>query len=232
MALGSKQVLPGADPYRPPPPGREVRRYTPVSFALVAISVVVFVLGLGSPQLQNLGVLSGPLVKGGDWWRGVTFLFTHGGGLHLFFNMSAVWTVGRVLEAGLGSVRFFLISAVGAAGSAAFILLFNFDTNTVGMSGMILSWLGALLPIASKPARRDLVTWLVQIAVISLLPGVSWSGHLGGFLFGLPAGLALRHDARTGEAARGKTKTFSTVMPFAAFAAAVLAYLAGSGRLQ
>jgi membrane associated rhomboid family serine protease len=41
-----------------------------------------------------------------------------------------------------------------------------------------------------------LLVWLVQIAVISLIPGVSWQGHLGGFVFGVLCGLALRAGPR------------------------------------
>ena len=63
-------------------------------------------------------------------------------------------------------------------------------------SGMILGWGGAMLVTAGRELRRSLLIWLAQIAVISLLPGISWAGHLGGFLFGLPMGLALRSGPR------------------------------------
>jgi membrane associated rhomboid family serine protease len=171
--------------------------------AVVAGSVLMFVLDrfLLQPVVgedgATLGVLQpfalyGPLVQQGEYWRLLGFLFEHGGALHLFFNMSVVWTLGRTLERGIGSGRFLLLSLVTGVGSGAFALLFNFDVPTVGASGMILGWAGAMVPISTRQGQRELGIWLVQVAVISLLPGVSWAGHLGGFLFGLPCGLALK----------------------------------------
>lgn len=61
---------------------------------------------------------------------------------------------------------------------------------------MILGWAGAMIVTATRESRRGLVLWLGQVALLSLLPGVSWSGHLGGFLFGLPMGVALRSGPR------------------------------------
>lgn len=222
MALGKKEVLPGGDPFAPPPPRPVVRRVlvTPVCWLLAAVSVGLFAFGFRDRELFEAGVLSGPGLNRGEWWRLVTWLVTHGGPLHLFFNLSALWTLGRMLEFSIGSWRFLLGSAVGTLGSALFVLLFNFDARTVGMSGVILSWLGLALPVSNPTARRQLGVWLVQIVVVSLLPGVSWAGHLGGFLAGLPAGLALRKG-------RG---VFAMVMPVLLFALGVLVVLAGQGR--
>jgi hypothetical protein len=84
------------------------------------------------------------------------------------------------------------VSLAGALGAGALTLLLSYDRMTVGASGMILSWAGVLLPIMNRQGQRSIVLWLVQIAALSLLPGISWQGHLGGFLFGLPSGFALR----------------------------------------
>lgn len=227
MALGKKELWPQGPP-EPPPPAEPPRREgppplaTPVSYALVGVSLAVFLLGVGRPALFELGVLHGPAVAAGQWWRVFTCLVTHGGPLHVFFNLSVVWTVGRALETILGSARFFAVTLVTGLGAGLFVLAFNFDTRTVGMSGAILGWLGVLLPIVRPAGRRQLLVWLLQIAVISLLPGVSWAGHLGGFLAGLPLGLALRVGR----------KAFSAALPVTAFALAVLTYLAGTGRFR
>jgi rhomboid protease GluP len=119
-------------------------------------------------------------------------VFEHGSPLHLLFNMSVVYTLGFMLERAIGSWRFLGLCTVTAVGSSAFALIFNFEVPMVGASGMILGWAGAMLPIATDQGRKELGVWLIQVVVISLLPGVSWAGHLGGFLFGLPCGVALR----------------------------------------
>lgn len=136
--------------------------------------------------------LYGPAVASGMWWLIPLSALEHGGLVHLFFNMSIVVTLGRSYESAIGTGRFAVISLASMLGATMLQLAVNFEAASVGASGMILGWVGAMLPIATQAHRRDLVTWLVQIAIISLLPFVSWSGHLGGFLAGIPCGLLLR----------------------------------------
>jgi rhomboid protease GluP len=211
-----------------PPPGPPPRRWTPVCTAVLALSVAMFFLdgfllrrGLipGGEWLERVGkplALYGPLVQHGQPWRVLTYAFEHGGPLHLLFNMSAAFTLGPSLERAIGAWRLVGLSLVTCIGSAAFALLFDFEQPTVGASGMILGWLGALLPIAPRYTRRQLGMWLLQIALISLIPGVSWAGHLGGVLFGLPCGLALK---------MGKA-VYARALPLLLFIAAVVAVFA------
>jgi rhomboid protease GluP len=165
--------------------------------------------------------LHGPLVREGDWWRVLLTCFEHANPLHLALNLSAVWTIGRVLEFGIGSFRFAVTSMVGAFGSAAFILFFDWDRHTVGVSGVILAWAGAMLPIATSYGRQALGLWLAQVVVISVFPGISWAGHLGGFLFGLPCGWVMR----------GPPERFGLAAPVLLLLSGVLVWLAGSGRI-
>jgi membrane associated rhomboid family serine protease len=164
-------------------------------------------------QGGNPLALYGPLVQRGEYWRILSCAFEHGGALHLLFNMSVVYTLGFMLERAIGSWRFLGLSLVTCLGSSAFALFFNFEVPTVGASGMILGWAGAMVPISTRQGRQELVTWLVQVVIISLLPGVSWAGHLGGFLFGLPCGIALRLG----------TRVYSRALPLILFIAAVVA---------
>ena len=158
----------------------------------MGLCVAATLAGQGRPGLDRWGVLYGPAVLAGEWWRLLTNVFFHGGALHLVMNLSAVWTLGRFLERVLGTWRFALLTLVSALGASAAVLAFDFDAPTLGISGVILGWAGFALPVADPEMRRQLRVWLVQVAVLSLLPGISWAGHLGGFLAGLPAGAALR----------------------------------------
>lgn len=49
----------------------------------------------------------------------VTHIFMHGGLMHIFFNMFALWMFGRVLETVWGSKRFFIYYMVTGLGAAA-----------------------------------------------------------------------------------------------------------------
>lgn len=222
MALGSKEVLPGGDPWAPPPPPRRSPiPFTPVCWLLATVSIAVFIGGSLAPRADEWLDLNGPDVRAGEWWRVLSWTVVHGGALHLFFNLMALWSVGRSLEVALRPTRFFLVSAVGALGAAGAVLAFDFDRPTVGLSGVILSWAGCALPLMGRAARQNLALWLGQVAILSLLPGISWAGHLGGFLFGLPFGWALRSG----------TRRFSNVAPVITFLAALLVLVAGTGRL-
>jgi rhomboid protease GluP len=188
----------------PPPPVRQ--KWPPISAVIIGGSVALFVLdALLTPEAArpaSLGpifqwiALYGPAVQDGQYWRVLSCVFSHGGPIHLLFNMMVAYQLGMPLERSIGSWRFLLISLVTALGSSAFALLFNFDVPTVGASGMIIGYGGAMLVTSNREFRQGIVIWLVQVAIISLLPGVSWAGHLGGFLFGIPMGLALRSGPR------------------------------------
>ncbi|WP_338865404.1 rhomboid family intramembrane serine protease [Myxococcus stipitatus] len=233
MSSGPRHILdaPGGGPeghrgpshsFGTPPPPQEPQPRPWVCYAIIAICVGVFALEeLGMlPAFKEgklpLGALYGPAVQAGQYWRLLAVAFEHGGILHLAFNMSVVVTLGFTLERGIGSLRFAGLSLVTALGSSAFSLLFDFDKTMVGASGMILGWAGAMIPIATRQGRRELGIWLVQVAVLSLLPGVSWSGHLGGFLFGLPCGVALRQGRRV----------YALALPIILFLTAVVALFA------
>jgi len=193
----------GPPPGVPPPPAVALPRPW-VGYALIAGAVGMFLMEQFFPVSQLVVAdgsrvsrlpplaLYGPAVQSGQYWRLLGAVLEHGGALHLVFNMSVVVTLGFTLERGIGSLRFLGLSLVTALGASTFSLLFDFDVPTVGASGMILGWAGAMLPISTEQGRRELFIWLAQVAVLSLLPFVSWAGHLGGFLFGLPCGLALR----------------------------------------
>lgn len=179
---------PQAPPPRPPTP------WLTLAFIVACVAAYGGSLVQGGARVSPLyqaGILFGPWVREGELWRTFSTLFTHAGPLHLFMNMSVMWTLAAPLERLLGTARLFVLSLLTAMGSGAIVLWLSFDQPTVGASGMILGYLGVLLPISNRRGRRELGTWLLQIAVLSLLPGVSWQGHLGGFLAGLPLGWAL-----------------------------------------
>lgn len=204
---------PSNSPETPETSGPEVltepvrrRPWPPVCAAVIGGSVVLYVLDALLRQGSALGggigpvfqwtVLYGPLVEQGQYWRVLTCVLSHGPPFHILFNMMVVYSLGMPLERAIGSGRFLLVSLVTALGASAFSLLFNFKIPTLGASGMILGWAGAMVVTSTRESRRGLVIWLGQVAILSLLPGVSWSGHLGGFLFGLPMGVALRSGPR------------------------------------
>lgn len=200
MALGNRRVL-DASPGQSGPvvqrPSASLFRQAPVCMAILALSVLTTVANQLTGNLVNFeGALIPSRVAQGEWYRLLTAIPTHAGFIHVFFNMTVVWTLGVTLERVVGSWRFAVISLVTALGSSTLVMWLAPDVPTVGASGMILGYAGAMLPISTREGRSALMTWLIQILIISALPGVSWQGHLGGFLFGLPCGVLLRDRAK------------------------------------
>lgn len=144
----------------------------------------------------RFGALWTPAVRDGEWWRLVSNAFSHADLLHLAFNMFATTALGIPLERRIGTLRFAQISLAACLGASAFVILFPLGgpSLTRGASGVVLGWAGALLFLLTRAGRSQLIQMLVINAAISLIPGISWQGHLGGFLFGLAAGFLLRAD--------------------------------------
>jgi membrane associated rhomboid family serine protease len=169
---------------------------TPVTFALIAINILVFLAELfegGSASgtgntIYYHGALYGPLVAAGDWWRLLTAAFLHYGWLHLAMNMWGLYVGGVLLERIIGSWRFGVLYLVsGIAGSVGALLL-SFSGVTVGASGAIFGIFGALLVLERKGVigtnGQILVLIVINLVFTFAVPGISIGGHLGGLLAG------------------------------------------------
>jgi membrane associated rhomboid family serine protease len=179
-----------------------------VSATIIAIAVLLYALRVymfarwppkTAPEaysiIMKLGALTTGAVRDREWWRLITHAFVHGSAMHIFFNMLALNALGIPLERRIGGARFLELSLITCLGGGAFVMLFaKPESVTVGSSGMILGYAGALLVMLSREQARQLMQMLLLTAAISLLPSVSWQAHLGGFLFGLLSGLQLRRD--------------------------------------
>ncbi len=128
-----------------------------------------------------------PGLDDGAWWQVVTASFTHVQPWHILMNMFALWALGPQVERLLGRTRFLALYLIAGLGSAlAVYALAGAYTWTVGASGALFGLLAASL-VAGWKVGADLSvfrTTIILAVVISVLPGVSWQGHLGGFVAG------------------------------------------------
>jgi len=146
-----------------------------------------------------------PGVSDGAWWQLITSAFTHVAPLHIAFNMFALYVLGPQLELIVGRARFIALYLLSALAASALVYWAAPEYQaTVGASGAIFGLMGALLVVALK-LRTDVQGILVWIGINFLLTvsvsGISWQGHLGGFVGGLVIGgiivLAPRGPRRT-----------------------------------
>ena len=182
----------------------------PVTYAIMAVSVLTFILqslsnffgadevtrALWYAPLYSLPNSLLPEGVGFEPWRMITVMFTHSTGFifHILFNMLALWLFGRNLEQLIGRAQFLLLYLfAGVGGSLGVMFYAYFDPSTinvptVGASGAIFGVLAATL-VAFKAAQANVTSLAVLIGInfaIGLIPGaaISWQAHLGGMIVG------------------------------------------------
>jgi membrane associated rhomboid family serine protease len=160
--------------------------------------------------LEELGSAVAGKIRDDQWWRLMTCTFLHAGLLHIGMNMYALYVLGSFAEQVWGRWRFLVIYLIAGWGGSCLAMAYNPGTPVVGASGAICGVLGAVIVwillcgkyLPAEMARRgrnQLLLNVVLIVFISLLPGVSGWGHLGGGLAGAAAALVL-HWQRFGAA--------------------------------
>lgn len=180
-----------------------------VTRALIAINIVVYLLTVatGGGIYSNAGtifqhgVLYGPDVAAGDYWRLLTSAFMHFGPIHLGMNMLVLWFVGRPLEERMGRGRYLLLYLVAGLAGSAGALLVTPCSATAGASGAIFGLFGAALVLE----RQGIFVYggsIIGLIVLNLiltfgLSGISVGGHVGGFAGGILAMLGLSRFGRT-----------------------------------
>jgi membrane associated rhomboid family serine protease len=179
---------------------RQVQRRTTgnrnVTKAIVAINVGIFLLQLaqGAPLMTDSGtiwqngVLYGPAVAQGDWYRLLSAAFLHYGPIHLGMNMLGVWWLGGILEDALGPVRYGLLYVVSGLAGSAGALIANPQGYTVGASGAVFGIIGAALVLERQRTYvfggAAMTLLIVNLAFTFAIPGISIGGHLGGLAGG------------------------------------------------
>ncbi|MBW8826579.1 MAG: rhomboid family intramembrane serine protease [Acidobacteria bacterium] len=135
-------------------------------------------------------------------------MFFHGSVLHLAGNMLFLWIFGNNIEDRLGSLRYLVLYLVaGLVAAAAHIAVQPHSTVPVlGASGAIAGVMGAYLVwfpnarivslffflVVEIRAKWWLGVWFVEQFFVNPNVGVAWVAHVGGFVFGVLAALALR----------------------------------------
>jgi membrane associated rhomboid family serine protease len=165
-------------------------------------------LPLGMGQLiETLGV-SRVALHQGAWWTLLTYALVHAGVPHLGMNLLGLLFDGRQAEVMYGWWKFLVLYLISVFAGGIVAVLSSPHGLTVGSSG---GWCGV---VAAETVwvllDRHLLTaadrqrWMtnfgrvvILMVAISLVPGVSWGGHLGGAIGGgISAWLLLQLNSR------------------------------------
>jgi membrane associated rhomboid family serine protease len=215
---------------------REIAARPRVTYALIAINVVVFLTEKGQFTISGSGIY-GKVINEGfldretihighQYWRLVSSGFLHENFLHIGFNMYLLYLLGLMLEPAIGSVRFAAVyfTALLAGSCGALIAT---AAPSLGASGAVFGLMGAM--VVELRARRLSVmeSGIGGLIVINLifsfaLANISVGAHIGGLIGGALAGLALRS---AGE----RYKAFGLIACLALSAVAVAGAIAVAG---
>lgn len=177
---------------------------------LIGINVAAFFLQLLGDQLtgQRVSQLLGLSASGflrQWWWQFFTYMFLHGGPLHLFFNMLCLYMMGPELERTLGPRRFLAVYLVsGVVGGIGWLAIqYPYVGYCIGASGAVFGVMAAFATLFPRMPLRvmlfpvvlpltvpawALVTVMALIELAFLLDAsggrVAYAAHLAGCLTG------------------------------------------------
>ncbi|MEX1182687.1 MAG: rhomboid family intramembrane serine protease [Gemmatimonadota bacterium] len=166
---------------------------TPWVQRLIIANAVVFLLQSMVPVLSYYLAFTPAQVLLKPWTI-VTYMFAHGGFMHLFWNMLGLFFFGPPLEGRWGSREFLKFYFICGLGGAALSFLFAFGSPIIGASAAVygvmlafaLNWPDApiyiwgILPVKAK----YLVMVLAAMSIFSMFntsDNIAHAAHLGGF---------------------------------------------------
>ncbi|MFZ1142559.1 MAG: rhomboid family intramembrane serine protease [Candidatus Sulfotelmatobacter sp.] len=178
-----------------------------LAMALASGSIMDF----SGQVMVRFGANFGPFTLSGQWWRLLTYMFLHGGLMHIAFNMWCLWDLGALCESLYGRWTYaaiYLITGI-AAGLAS--VGWNPGVLSVGASGAIFGLAGALISsfylgefslpsVAIGGTLRSLLFFVgFNVLFGRLVPGIDNACHAGGLVSGLIVGaliarVAPQHD--------------------------------------
>ena len=187
------------------------RRTTPVvTYALIAINVLVFLLELsaGDPFGEPWSVVPRELLAhpATEFITIFTAMFMHAGWLHLAGNMLYLWIFGDNVEDRLGHLKYLIFYLLCGIAATYAQVLFNPSSNVpnLGASGAIAGVLGAYLimfpgervrvamgtGIIAMPAIVVIGFWILlqlfsSFGAVENTSGVAYMAHVGGFVAGI-----------------------------------------------
>ena len=180
--------------------GQRKSFFDTVTAKLLVVNIVVFLFTSFSAQIFDLLALTPTLaIQKGMVWQFFTFMYVHGGFMHIFFNMFVLMMFGPTIEEVMGNKKYFIFYTLCGLGSGIFHILINGvgSIPLVGASGAIF---GVVTAYAILYPRNIIYVYFVPmpafiaiilIAVIELFsgvsgvqPGIANFGHLGGMIVG------------------------------------------------
>ena len=170
--------------------------------ALILVISAAYLAQQLIPDLQLQLLLPGLdyLQYTNEWYRLITVALTHGGLMHLGFNMYSLYILGTPIEQAYGRNKFLIVFTVSLlTGSLASIFLNASNQASVGASGAVFGLFGAFLIVGKTigaSVREFAIIIGLNFALGFILGGVDWRAHLGGLFGGALTAQLILHRRR------------------------------------
>lgn len=159
----------------------------------------------------KMGANFAPLIRQGEIWRVITYMFLHASLLHLIVNMYSLYALGASVENFLGRWKFIVVYIVSGICGGLLSAATGSNTISVGASGAIFGLAGALLYFGyhyrtylGEAIKKQIIPIiLINLLIGYLIAGIDNFGHIGGLIGGILCTMALGID--------GKSKTFEKI---------------------
>jgi len=200
------------------------RSYPVVNITLIMVNFVAFFVQVSHgqdmdrflftyglvPARYSLSYISIHFSLGQQLFSLISFMFLHGGAIHILGNMWSLYIFGDNVEDHLGSFYYFIFYLICGLLSGVCHLLFNLHSTipTIGASGAIAGVMGAyfiLFPNAKILTLIPIIIfpWFIEIPAFfflgiwfmmqifnaalgdSFISGIAWWAHVGGFILGV-----------------------------------------------
>lgn len=192
-----------------------VAKYPIFTYLIIAVNVLLFVLmelNGGSTNIEtllNYGAISYHHVfTFGEYYRLLTPVFLHIGGMHLIFNTMSLVLFGMRAERHFGVWKFLVIYIISGIGGNLAMALTSAYAVGAGASGSIYGVIGALFAY-TKVRKKNVENFNAGILGIMIfvgilmgfaaggvpgMPNVANSAHIGGLAVGFLLGMILTKE--------------------------------------
>lgn len=196
----------------------EIKQYiTPCNTTIMALNILVFIVSFiveirtGADVFTQKAALAWWLVfDEGEWYRLFSYMFLHGGLMHIFNNMLVLGFIGSKLEHILGSVRYLILYFSSGVVAGAASCLYNqwsfyrtvgegYYVFGVGASGAVFGVAGAMLFIVlvnhgrvAQISTRQMIAFIALSIYAGIVnTGIDNTAHIAGAIFGFIGALVL-----------------------------------------
>ena len=167
-----------------------------ITWILIGLCIIMFFIsgmGYDTYKLVQFGANFSRLVKNGEIYRLVSYMFLHAGIMHILLNMYSLYIVGTKVEDFFGKWKYLLIYFISGISGGLLSIGLSQDTISVGASGAIFGLFGALIYFGysyrgyiGSMIRSQIIPIVVYNLLIGFfIPGIDMWGHVGGLIGGI-----------------------------------------------